>query len=137
MTDNQKQCVQVMRHQGATPTAIAEALGMSVNTVKSYLRRCSLSATSKDTGNEEYKEHCLHCGTKLENRDKTKPRKFCSAQCCDRWWNAHRSLGRRKSMVEKPCACCGTVFKSYPRDVRKYCSHRCYINARFHREVAL
>ncbi|MDD7161200.1 MAG: hypothetical protein SPF69_06865 [Candidatus Ornithospirochaeta sp.] len=30
----------------------------------------------------------------------------------------------------KVCTCCGSEFFSYRRD-RKYCSHECYIKARF------
>ena len=135
MTGIQKQNAQVMRSQGASPSQIADALGLSVNTVKSYLRRCRLSSTSKETGNEADKEKCKHCGKRLAQNPKLKSRKFCSDACCDRWWNAHR-VAKSQKAVPTTCACCGTLFMSYPFQKRKYCSRDCYFASRFGKGVS-
>lgn len=136
MNSIQKQDAQVMRSQGASTTDIAKALGLSVNTVKSYLRRCRLSSTSEETGSKEYKDRCKQCGKLMERNHRGHPRKFCSDDCCTQYWNERMLADSRKSLAAKPCACCGRLFLSYPTQGRRYCSHRCYIAARYHKGVA-
>ena len=60
-----------------------------------------------------------------------KRKMFCSDACRVAWWNCHKDLVTRKAVYMIPCAGCGKVFKSYGNRNRKYCSHGCYINARF------
>ena len=43
MTDNEKQRIAIMRSQGESYNAIAAALGLSVNSVKSFCRRSHLT----------------------------------------------------------------------------------------------
>ena len=50
---------------------IADALKISINTVKSYCRRNGLTGIS-----EKKKQICINCGTEI-NKDK----KFCSYKC--------------------------------------------------------
>lgn len=131
VTGAQKTNVQVMRRQGLAPSQIAEALGLSVNTVKSFCRRNNLSATSEETGNEENKGRCKQCGKRIKQDPQYKPKKFCSDGCRYQWWNMHRNTATRTSLVAKACPCCGVAFKSYASEDRKYCSHDCYIASRY------
>ena len=48
-----------------------------------------------------------------------------------RWWNSHLHLVKRKAMYDFVCPTCGKSFSAYGNRNRKYCSHECYIEARF------
>lgn len=139
MTDADKRRVQDMRRQGCTCSQIADALGVSVNTVKSFCRRNSLSPgdASNDTGIEENKDTCKQCGKKLNQTPNAKPKAFCDDRCRHKWWNAHRDRMKRQAVHRKPCACCGTVFDSYGSRNRKYCCHACYIKDRYGKGAGL
>lgn len=136
MTGAEKHNVQVMRRQGIAPSQIAEILGVSVNTVKAYCRRNNLSATSKETGSKENKEHCKHCGEKISQTAGRKTRLFCCDACRYRWWNEHRQQTSRRSLEVRHCHHCGKMYVCYPRLRQKYCCHACYINARFGKGVS-
>jgi endogenous inhibitor of DNA gyrase (YacG/DUF329 family) len=125
MTGEQKQTIQDMRRQGVPYTRIADALGISVNTIKSYGRR-NILPTTRDAG--DGKNTCKHCGKRLKQAPKAKPRTFCCDKCRFDWWNAHRDTQRTAHSLI--CAYCGAVFTSHDKN-RKYCGHPCYIAARF------
>lgn len=131
MTGEQKQHIQDMRLQGLAFSQIADSLGLSVNTVKSYCRRAlSKNDASEDSGNEDNKEICKHCGKRLIQKGKQKPKTFCCDKCRFDWWNANRDKLNRKTVHQLTCAHCGAVFDSYDKS-RKYCGHACYIVDRF------
>ena len=77
-----------MRLQGKSAGAIAAALGLSVNTVKSYLRR------HPDMGCTHF---CPQCGKPVMQAEGRKEKKFCSDQCRSRWWNSHPSEINKKA----------------------------------------
>jgi len=60
-----------------------------------------------------------------------KHKRFCSDLCRNRWWNSHLDLVKRKAHYEYVCPACKTAFSVYGNANRKYCSHACYIRARF------
>ncbi|MDR1409622.1 MAG: LuxR C-terminal-related transcriptional regulator [Oscillospiraceae bacterium] len=133
MTGEQKQTILRQRAAGLAYSQIADEIGLSLNTVKSYCRRAGLSESnaSKDTGNKENKDQCPNCGKKLRHLNKTKPKKFCCDKCRRAWWNTHRDQMRHKNICRVICTHCGADFDSYSWAARKYCSHACYISARF------
>ena len=134
MTGEQKLLIQEMRLQGTAYSQIADVLGLSVNTVKSFCRRSFLSNAcdaSKDTGNEDNKDTCKHCGKHLKQTPKAKPKIFCGTDCRYAWWNTHRNQPNRKASRVLICAHCGEEFIGYGSRDRKYCGHSCYITARF------
>ena len=132
MTGEQKQKIQTLRIQGNSYLQIADSLGLSINTVKSYCRINNLSNSDafKDTGNEENKEHCKQCGKKLVSANKSKPKQFCSDKCRMAWWNAHPEAVKRKAVYKFSCHTCGMDFESYGNSSRKYCSRTCFGAAR-------
>ena len=67
-----------MRASGKKPTEIATALGISVNTVKSHLRR---HPQNPDT------VYCTNCGAAVPQTPGRKVKKFCSDRCRMTWWN--------------------------------------------------
>ncbi len=124
MTDNQKRQILILRNAGYGYSRIASKLGISQNTVKSYCRRNNITETGKVRATEST---CLQCGAPIKQNEKRKEKKFCSDKCRMLWWNSHRSEVSHSSTFV--CKNCQKEFKAY--GARKYCSHSCYIHARF------
>lgn len=127
MTDAEKEKIRFWRMEGFGYGTIADRLGLSENTVKSFCRRNHLTGVAS----KKPLTVCRHCGQPLIQCPKRKGRKFCSEACRRAWWKAHPELVDRKAFYLMTCAHCGKEFKSYGNRTRKYCSHACYIAARF------
>lgn len=127
MTDAEKEKIRFFRMEGLGYGAIAARLGLSENTVKSFCRRNHLTGVAA----KEAVTACRHCGQSLAELPGRKGRKFCSEACRRAWWKTHPELVDRKAFYLMTCAHCGEEFKSYGNQKRRYCSHACYIAARF------
>lgn len=129
MNEKQKSEIVQMRRLGISFSKISEATGISRNTIKSYCQRHSVAVGSEldklDT------PCCKQCGKKLQFVKGKKKMKFCSKECRTKWWNSHLDEVNRKAIYNYTCAGCGKAFTAYGNNKRKYCSHSCYINARF------
>ena len=112
MTQSQKEIISQMLAAGKKTAKIAEALGISPNTIKSYLRR------SKD------ESYCPVCGAILVHQPHKKQKKFCSDQCRMAYWR--KSNIKTDAMIPITCAGCGKKFYAYKSKNRKYCSFLCY-----------
>ena len=75
MTDLQKEQILAMRKNQATYAAISDALGIPVNTIKTFCRRNGMV-----TDTVQHKPCCKYCGSELTNTPNAKPRLFCSDQ---------------------------------------------------------
>lgn len=130
MNDNQKQMIKEMRGSGLGYKKIAQALDLPVGTVQSFCRRESVAAVTIPVFDEN---HCRQCGKPLVQSNKVKRRKFCSEECRVKWWTLHpcSKSGNTKSSHTAICANCGKPFTAYGKDLRKYCSHACYVESRF------
>ena len=128
MTEQQKTQIAKLRQNGDSYKKIADTLGLSVNTIKSFCRNNGL--TGKVTPPKA--DVCLVCGKTLVQTAKRKKRKFCSAKCREKWWNNNRHVGQRRTAIIMKCMHCSREFIAYPREHRKYCSCECYISDRFH-----
>ena len=128
MTDEQKEKITALRHEGSGYTAIANSLGISKDTVKSFCRRNGLTGTM---AREITSDKCRECGKRLPQSSGTKPRIFCSEECRVKWWHEHPDKINQRAVYSFVCAFCGKNFTAYGNRHRKYCSHECYINARF------
>lgn len=126
----QKQRVEYLRRKGKSYAAVAVALGISENTVKSYCRRNKLGA-SIDDQNDDNGSICQNCGILISLTPGAKKKRFCSDKCRLGWWNDHPELVNKKAIYSFSCAHCGRSFESYGNNGRKYCSHACYIADRF------
>ena len=124
MDQGQKQRIIEMRNSGCGYNEISEQLQISVNTVKSYCKRHSISRIEKR--NRGAVRFCLQCGNEIKQEQHRKAKKFCSDKCRQLWWTAHSSLIQRQSQTEFTCAVCGKTFQSYQSKPRKYCSRLCY-----------
>ncbi|MCW6665321.1 RNA polymerase subunit sigma-70 [Aerococcaceae bacterium NML191219] len=126
MDKTQKDEIRRLRKNGLGYKRIATILSMSLNTVKAYCRRECIEkeVAIKDDG-------CLLCGEQLHHTKGKKQKKFCSDQCRMKWWNQRLDKVNRKSFTVHQCLYCKKEFCSYANPSRKYCSHACYIDARF------
>lgn len=133
MTDFQKKKIADLREKGFGYLRIAKMLGISPNTIKSYCRRNNLQGRRGVIGTDMPvgQVFCKRCGSLLSVSPNQKSRKFCSDSCRLAWWKDHPELLNKKAFYQFNCACCGSSFDSYGNKKRKYCSHSCYIKARF------
>jgi len=132
MNQLQKERIAELRSNGAGYGKIADVLGMSVNTVKSYCRRNNLVGHQAEsvpvTINQTY---CKQCGAELIQPSGKKQLKFCSDVCRTKWWNSHPEKVNKKAVYSFTCAFCNVSFTAYGNSKRKYCSHGCYLKDRF------
>ena len=136
MTVLQKNDILRLYYDGMNYNEIAETLGIPKNTVKTFYWRNKKSENDlSDNSGIKIKNNianqCAHCNKPLEQKQKQKPRRFCSDACRLAWWSKNRSNLNRKSVYSLICAHCENGFDSYGNKNRKYCRHECYIAARF------
>ncbi len=128
MTNEQKEKIQEMRHNGISYTTIAEMIGIPRETIKSYCRRIGMYTPAK----KPIKEGCCrNCGTPIVQNPKARKKVFCSADCRLAWWKANPQPTMNTEQYQYTCQHCGKLFTAYGTTPRKYCSHSCYISARF------
>lgn len=124
MTKDQKQFILISHQRGKSYAEIAEELKLSPNTVKSVCKRNSQGSTP---GSEADKSTCKQCGVQLVQTPHHRVKSFCSDKCRLAWWHSNRE--RAGSAIPHTCPFCGSTFVADKG--RKYCSHSCYIKARF------
>ena len=73
-----------LRLQGYKPTFIAAVLGLSVNTIKSHIRRHPVIPNTLN---------CEHCGKPVLQNEGRKAKRFCSDKCRITYWNNKRKKG--------------------------------------------
>ena len=139
MTDFEAAQVKEMRLKGMGYRAIADALGLSRDIVRNHCKAKGMggyvAATVKNLKEREVQNGiCLCCGKETAQAGTGRPRKFCSEKCRRQWWKAHPEAGNQKAVYTQVCARCGKEFTAYGNSHRKYCSHDCYIKARFWRD---
>ena len=128
MTKHEIEILNIMRSRDKSAADIAIALGLSVNTVRSYIRR----HPPKDT----VEVGCRQCGKPVMQHKGRKAKYFCSDRCRNAWWNAHPEKVQQKAYYRLACRFCGKEFVSYGNKNRKYCSRLCYADARRSRSVS-
>lgn len=128
MTQNESDRITRLRDEGHTYAQISDMTGISINTLKSFFRRINQKAGS----DAEDADRCRECGCVIVQNPKTKKQVFCSGTCRKKWWNSHPEAVSRKAVYQFICLRCGKAFTAYGNAHRKYCSHYCYINTRFH-----
>lgn len=125
MTDEQKRQIAKLRIEGLGYKAIAERLGLSINSVKSYCKRHQLEV------GEIAGSLCENCGKPIHQVPGRKRKRFCCDKCRMEWWNSHQELVKHKTDHTYVCAHCGKEFHIYGGRPRKYCSPACYFQHRF------
>ena len=107
----------MLRKQGKKASEIAKTLQISLNTVRSYMRRHPIE-------NDDHR--CKNCDKPIYQPPGRKAKLFCSDKCRMTWWNSHRDAVNKKAYRTFVCEYCGKEFTSYATDTRKYCSRKCY-----------
>jgi hypothetical protein len=120
MNNDQKQAIQALRLRGLSYAQIADEVGLSANTVKSFCRRSDAA-----------RNLCKHCRQPLVSMAKCKPKTFCSDACRQAWWRANRDQMKQHAVHHFICAHCHQPFDGYGSRDRKYCSRDCYIAHRY------
>ena len=110
-----------LRQEGKGYRSIASALGLPMNSVKSWCRRHPLEA--RQTG------YCLYCGAEIVSTPHKRERKYCSDQCRLSWWKEHPEKRTCRKAYSHTCRCCGKVFTNN-RISASYCSRNCFAKAR-------
>lgn len=131
MNELQKEKIIEFRQLGLSYSKIADALGISINTIKSFCRRNNLGGYVGKGNKKIDLTFCKNCGKELKQVLGKKPLKFCSDICRVKWWNAHPEMVNKKAIYSFSCANCGKPFTAYGNSKRKYCCHSCYIRHRF------
>ena len=139
MTEKQKSEIIRMREDGVSFSKISEITGISRNTIKSFCRRADATQYTESTEGTEAEKivktedglNCKQCGKPLQLVPGRKIPKFCCKDCRTKWWNSHPEEVNKKAIYNFTCAGCGKNFTAYGNNGRKYCSHSCYIDARF------
>lgn len=134
MTDNQKAQIKKLRAAGNGYGTIAKKLDLPINTVKSFCRRNSVNENIAEEPQVMLSGEttlCENCGSEIQQIAKQKKKRFCCDKCRNAWWNSHLDQVKRKKVYRFKCPHCGRDFQIYGDSRRKYCSHECYIAARF------
>lgn len=141
MTELQKARIRTMREQGIGFAEIARQMDIPRETVKSFCKRNGIgiiseaplipSPQTEDISVES--DRCRACGKSIEQISGRKKRVFCCGQCRTNWWRGNQDKIQRRAaaLYSFVCAGCGREFTAYGNQHRKYCSHNCYIRARF------
>ena len=119
MTQEQKEIITASRKAGVAYGKIAQDLGISINTVKSFCFRNPV---------EQAAVRCRQCGKEIRQPPRTRKKSFCSDRCRWDWWNSHPEQVRRKTATHI-CPQCGQSFEARV-EKQRYCSRSCYAAAR-------
>lgn len=121
MTQIEKDRISEMLRSGKSPAEISDKLGISYNTVKSFLRR-NKPAVEKPV--------CPNCGEPLVFTPHKKKKKFCSDKCRMHYWNTHPQEMNLTNATTIQCEVCGKDVLSYRKKPRRFCSRACAVKGR-------
>ena len=136
MNNIEREQIIALRAAGQSYARIADALNLSVNSVKSFCRRNAMSSGVGSSIKHIKTEAplgataCEQCGCPVQQMPGRKRKRFCSDACRTAWWNAHRTQVRQKTMHTFCCARCGMQFSRYGVTRRSFCSRSCASTAR-------
>lgn len=130
MTDKDKRTIKIFRESGVSYGEISKILNISIDTVKSFCRRNSLTGYKGSKREDIVVKPCEECGLPVIQNPGRKTKRFCTDKCRMNWWNSHPDKVIHKKIYAIKCCYCGKEFNSNGRKDRKYCSHECYAKAR-------
>lgn len=133
LTDHQKKDILALRRSGLGYGTIAQRLGLTKNTVAGACRKCKDYIVQLALLPSSDSLHCRHCGAPIKCTPGKRARLYCSDACRRAWWKEHQeqSKPRERSLHSVSCQNCGRMFTVWGQRKGKYCSHRCYIEARY------
>ena len=89
MTTQEKQMITSLSENGLGYRKIAAQIGISENTVKSYLKRMTAADDQKEPDQPAAVFSCPQCGMEIYQQPGRKAKRFCSDSCRYKWWNSH------------------------------------------------
>ena len=104
MNSHEREQIIALRAAGQSYARIADALNLSVHSVKSFCRRNALSSGASSSIKHIKTEAplgataCEQCGCPVQQTPGRKRKRFCSDACRTAWWNAHRTQVRWKTI---------------------------------------
>ena len=116
MTNREKHQIDALRRKGHSYAAIADKLGIPLNTVKSHCRR----SQERHGG-----DHCRNCDRPIWQNPQARQKHFCSNRCRQEWWNNNRDQINHRDSRTVECGYCGRAFRAHGKRQRKYCSSAC------------
>ena len=81
MTAQEKQKIASLSEKGLGYRKIAAQIGISENTVKSYLKRMTAAEDQKEPDQSAAVFSCLQCGEEIRQTPGRKAKRFCSDSC--------------------------------------------------------
>lgn len=140
MNESQRKQIWKLRVQGLGYGVIGKSIGLSKDSVKKYCRRhpelrgCGILPQLMVKERLQDGTHCSQCFQPMVIKTTGRPKRFCSSKCRAHWWRSHQNPGDKSTTRyhELTCKECGRSFLTYANPKRKYCSHTCYIKARFY-----
>lgn len=133
MTKEQREQIVDLRKKGYGYRLIGQMLGLSRDAVRYFCKANGMAGNAENVLISDG-ANCPCCGGEiLQNGGKGRRKKFCSEKCRREWWKKHPGAGNKSesAIYQSTCSACGKEFTAYGNNHRKYCSHACYIHARF------
>lgn len=133
MTKEQREQIVNLRKEGYGYRMIGQMLGLNRDAVRYFCKSNGLGGAAENILIADG-ETCPCCGGAIsQSLGKGRRKKFCSEKCRRKWWKTHQGAGNKSesAIYHGTCAACGKEFTAYGNNHRKYCSHDCYIRARF------
>ncbi len=122
MTQEQKEIIIKGINNNETVASIAKKLSLGESTIRMFIKR---------NLNKPTECQCKNCGKAITSIPHHRAKVFCSDKCRMEWWNKNQSSVNKKAFYTFVCPCCKKEFTAYGNKNQKYCSHKCYIKARF------
>lgn len=122
MTTEVKNKILELREEGMGYGKIGQELNLKKITVAKFIERLEAKAKMPRIG------VCPECGKEFAYTPGPTPKRFCCAECKQKWWNKNR-LDKKRTYLNT-CEHCGKLFKTVDKNA-KYCSRKCYMDERF------
>ncbi len=116
MTNEEKNLILKMRKEKKSYKEIAEATGISRNSIVSIILRAEKKPEDK----------CLCCGKKLVQTKGHRQKSFCNSICRMKYW---QNNGCSNKKIHK-CKNCGKEFYGYESQHPSFCSRNCFYSFR-------
>ena len=99
MDEVQKKRICELRADGCGYKLIAAELGVSRDVVRNFCRKHSLTGHIAGMDKDVRKMvlvnvMCSNCGNPIKQKNKGKPRRFCSDECRRKWWKENAEKGQ-------------------------------------------
>lgn len=148
--DPERERVRELRLSGLGYEAIAEKMGLSIFAVLDYCVELGIPGegeiylsvpglTERGTAFHKMSSSCgrvcQQCGAQILQGTMGRPRRFCSNECKNTYWNSLR-VKRKRSGRLAICKNCGAPFRAVneSKAPRLFCCRKCYFDYRYRRD---